>query len=122
MESMNTVVKPCRVLATALAASCMTVVAVATARAASDTITEFGLSKTSGPTDLVAGADGNVWFLDDGSTPAIGRITPNSVITEFSAGLNPGSSPGDIVRGPDGNVWFDNQGRRVRLGASPPAA
>ena len=42
---------------------------------------------------IAAGPDGNLWFTDQGTTKAIGRITPAGAITEFSSGLNAGSDP-----------------------------
>jgi streptogramin lyase len=73
-------------------------------------ITEFstGLTPGSKPMGLVAGPDGNVWFTHYGSEgvgPAVGRITPAGVITEFRAGLD-GGFPQSLVVGPDGNLWF----------------
>ena len=50
------------------------------------------------------GGDGNLWFTEiDGD--AIGRITPQGVITEFPL-PSPASRPIGITAGPDGNVWF----------------
>jgi streptogramin lyase len=77
-------------------------------------ITEFstGLSAGARPEGIVAGGDGNLWFLDrNEATPSIGRITPSGVITEFgvSAGLNVGSHPRTMVLGPDGNLWFTDE-------------
>jgi virginiamycin B lyase len=94
------------------------------------TITEFsaGITRPSGPaaadfTDaapasIVTGADGNLWFTEQ-IADRIGRITPDGVITEFSAGITPSPSqslpglhqyqaaqPGPITKGADGNVWF----------------
>jgi streptogramin lyase len=62
------------------------------------------------PAGIGAGADGNVWFSDQ-STPAIGRVTPGGVGTEFAHadGLQTNSAPDEITAGPDGNVWFDDQ-------------
>ena len=75
-------------------------------------VTEFstGLAAGSDPEWITAGADGNLWFTDEGTTPAIGRITPSGQITEFSAGLNPGAEPAGITAGPDGNLWFTDPG------------
>jgi hypothetical protein len=86
-------------------------------------ITEFsaGLNSHSSPADIVSGPDGNLWFTDDGSTKAIGRITPNGSITEFNAGLNPGSSPEVLVSGPDGNVWFVDRGSTKAIGRITPS-
>ena len=50
----------------------------------------------------------------------IGRITPDGVVTEFSAGITPGASPYDITAGPDGNVWFVEPGLD-RIGRITPA-
>jgi streptogramin lyase len=64
----------------------------------------------STPRFVAAGPNGNVWFTDNGSTPAIGEVNATSgAITERSVALNGGSagrSPGTIVAGPDGNLWF----------------
>jgi streptogramin lyase len=80
-------------------------------------VTEFtaGIPAGAAIRDLVAGPDGNVWFTleadvgADGrfrSLAAIGRITPEGVVTTFSAGLRKRSYPGEIIAGPDGNLWF----------------
>lgn len=107
-----------RVCATILAAatittSCLLLVpGVGTALATPPgTITEYsaGLNTGSEPNNIVSGPDGNVWFVDLGSIPAIGRLTPSGTITEFSTGL---ILPKEqrlccgIVSGPDGNLWF----------------
>jgi streptogramin lyase len=62
------------------------------------------------PAYIAAGPDGNMWFTDAASTAAIGRITPDGAITEFSAGLNENGNPGPagIAPGADGNLWFTN--------------
>jgi streptogramin lyase len=55
------------------------------------------------------GADGNVWFTENGYTSPlrqIGRITPQGVITEFAVPHPPFFGFGGITNGPDGNVWF----------------
>ncbi len=57
----------------------------------------------SGPGDLVLGPDGNVWFAAD----RIGRITPNGVISTYTAAAT------DIVNGPDGRLWFLTPGGYV---------
>ncbi len=53
-----------------------------------------------------------MWFTDNGTTKAIGRITPSGAITEFSAGLQASnkSGPISIAPGPDGNMWFTDLG------------
>jgi streptogramin lyase len=65
---------------------------------------------------IAAGPDGNVWFSDDATPAAIGRITPSGSITEFRSDLNAGSRPTNVMAGPDGNVWFTDSGDR----ATPP--
>jgi virginiamycin B lyase len=54
---------------------------------------------------LVAGGDGNLWFID--GQGRIGRMTPSGATTFFQAydleGLN---GPPAIGKGPDGNIWF----------------
>jgi streptogramin lyase len=78
--------------------------------AVSITLFSAGISALSGPWDITAGPDGNLWFTEGNGR--IGRITPAGVVTEFSAGISPNSSPAAITAGPDGNVWFTeaNQG------------
>ncbi|HTU82786.1 MAG TPA: hypothetical protein VMF61_11690 [Candidatus Acidoferrales bacterium] len=71
----------------------------------------FTAGKTAGfpadgfANDIAADPSGNVWFTDTG-THAIGRITKNGKVTEFSAGLNPGAEPYSIVAGTNGTMWF----------------
>src|SRR5262245_46506079 len=80
-------------------------------------ITEFsaGLNPGAFMSGITPGPDGNLWFADSGPTPAIGRLTPDGVFTEFA--LPPGSVPtvfaNGITFGPDGNVWFTDQGTRA---------
>ena len=82
-----------------------------------------GLNPGSAPIDLVAGSDGNLWFSDDGTTKAIGRITPSGTITEYGTadGLNPGAAPQNVVLGPDGNVWFVDTGTMKAVGRITPS-
>jgi streptogramin lyase len=86
-------------------------VAVLTAAAAPpDSLTEFsaGLNAGSVPFRLVSGADGAVWFTDQGTTKAIGRITTDGSITELA--LAPPAVPRQIRVGPDGAIWFTDTG------------
>jgi streptogramin lyase len=60
---------------------------------------------------IAAGPEGDLWFTLN--TPfgkkrkvAVGRITPQGKVTEFTAGLSPKLEPSQIVAGPDGNLWF----------------
>ncbi len=82
-------------------------------------VTEFttGLRPAAIPMEIVPGADGNVWFsvqqcavsftLGPAPCPAVGRITPSGVISEFHLpGSSPNPRPIGLVLGPDGNIWF----------------
>jgi streptogramin lyase len=76
---------------------------------AAATVSEAGVALTAGlniggaPIGITPGPDGNLWFTDNGTTKAIGRITPTGAIAEFAvpAGLKRG-----IATGPDGNLWY----------------
>ena len=73
-------------------------------------VTEYSLpSPKSSPFDIVAGADGNMWFTEIGDTPSdggrIGRISPTGTITEFTLPTIT-CQPRGIAAGPDGNIWF----------------
>ena len=101
-------------------------------------ITEFfkGLQAdgASTPVAIAAGADGALWFTDDGgaldpedpaqdpasTTPAIGRITTSGAVTEFMTGLPKGSVPNDVAAGPGGNLWFTDQGKPSAIGTVTP--
>ena len=72
----------------------------------------FPLSATSfpppylGPSDLIAGPDGNLWFLqDEGPNGAglVARMTLAGAVTTFA--LPAGPQPTSLVSGPDGNLW-----------------
>jgi virginiamycin B lyase len=85
------------------------------------TVTMFdtGLAGNSRLYDITAGPDGNLWFTDPGAN-AIGRITPQGEITEFSEGLStqtgaypPQYGPAAIGSGSDGNLWFTEPGRNL---------
>jgi streptogramin lyase len=65
-----------------------------------------GLRKRSVPGEIIAGPDGNLWFVDGASPPEIGRITTQGTITEFPAELKPPLGLGGLAAGPDGNLWF----------------
>jgi virginiamycin B lyase len=110
------------VLGASLAICALALRVSAAAAAPAGAITEFsaGLADGSAPSDITPGADGNIWFTDDGTTPAIGRITPTGTITEFSTGLNPGSRPRGITVGTDGNLWFTDHGTTRAIGRITP--
>ncbi len=69
-------------------------------------ITEFPLpSGGTGPYQIVAGSDGNLWFSLDGGG-YIGRINPaTDAITEFAL-PTANDTAWAMAAGPDGNVWF----------------
>jgi streptogramin lyase len=84
-----------------------------------------GLDAESEPTLIAEGADGGMWFTDDGNPAAIGAFTPcpycaagplTPTITEFSAGLNPGSAPSRIGAGSEGDLWFTDDGATKAIG------
>lgn len=77
--------------------------------------TETVASVDGAPLSLATGPDGNVWFTlaghwrhwrtdDDDAKPAIGRVTPDGIVTLFAEGLS--STPYDIAAGADGAMWF----------------
>lgn len=67
-------------------------------------LTEFPIpTPYNKPYAITTGADGNVWFTEDGSK--IGKVTPAGVITEYTMPTQQGLAD-DIAPGPDGNVWF----------------
>ncbi len=81
-------------------------------------ISQFPLSSESlFPGQLVAGADGNMWFLlgeaEQGHTGAepvnprtvIDRITPDGQITEYPL-LGPSREARALTAGPEGDLWY----------------
>jgi virginiamycin B lyase len=64
--------------------------------------------------DIVAGADGNLWFTTytafDLETAKLGRITPEGDVRFFGKGLT-GHDLEGIAAGPDGNLWATEHGR-----------
>jgi streptogramin lyase len=68
---------------------------------------------------VASGANGTIWFTDD-TTPAIGRISADGTIQEFTAGLQAGSQPFAITRGPDGNMWFSDR-EEIAIGKITPS-
>lgn len=72
---------------------------------ASGELTRFLLPPRSQPEGVVAGPDGNIWFVEGNpKRPAIGRLTPSGRIKRFP--LPAQRRPRSIVTGPDGNLWF----------------
>ncbi len=86
-------------------------------------ITEFTpLIANSGPTGIVAGPDGNLWFTEYYGD-RVGRITVGGTVTDWStgSGISNDSAPMGIAAGPDGNLWFAEYGPS-RIGRITPAA
>ncbi len=79
-----------------------------------------GLNAGASLVDITAGPDGNLWFTDNGTTKAIGRITPAGVITEFSTGVAQSGTLGKITRGPGTSLFYAHSGVGVgRVQLSP---
>jgi len=72
---------------------------------AAGAITAYPLGPNAVAGAIALGSDGAMWFTKLGPA-AIGRITADGTITEYSNGLSPTSEPSAIVQGPDGNMWF----------------
>ncbi len=70
-----------------------------------------GLNTGSVPQIIETGSDGGMWFSDNGTPSAVGRIDPTThVIQEFSTGMTPGAAPNGITLGADGNIWVVETG------------
>jgi virginiamycin B lyase len=95
-------------LASALIA--LGVIAVGPMVAQATALHEFALKPGSDPLGLTSGPDGNLWFTDGGTTHAIGKVTPDGSITEFTSGLTKAGTPFQITEGRDGNLWFTASG------------
>ncbi len=64
---------------------------------------------SAGLNHIVAGSDGNLWFVETAANK-IGKITTSGVITQYpvpTASSNLGSI---LTLGPDGNIWFCEYG------------
>lgn len=68
---------------------------------------------SAGPTDIVAGPDGNM-YVSMAQLNAIAQVTPLGVITIYPLDPNvfpilpQGEGPRGIAIGPDGNIWFNH--------------
>ncbi|HEX4526989.1 MAG TPA: hypothetical protein VH108_09660 [Gaiellaceae bacterium] len=78
---------------------------------------ETGITPTSGgnagshPQGLAPDRDGNIWFTDNGTTPAIGRYDlKTGGITETTQGLPNGGTPRWIAVDTKGTIWFTIDG------------
>lgn len=70
-------------------------------------VIEFPLpTPNSGPNAIVAGPDGNVWFMETNRN-TLGRITPAGQITEVP--LPVASDNASIVFASDGNIWYNTR-------------
>jgi streptogramin lyase len=80
---------------------------------ATNAVVEFGgLSTGADAQAIAAGPDGNIWFLEFGTT-SVGRITPSGAVTEFQ--LPPGlqlvrARGEELTAGPGGNMYFLTNG------------
>jgi virginiamycin B lyase len=71
--------------------------------------TDYTTGFTGDPISIVAGPDGNLYFGE--TTPIVGRITPEGVVTEYPFPASEGTfSVISLAAGPDGNIWFTNNG------------
>jgi hypothetical protein len=81
-------------------------------------ITEFAIpTPGAGPTGIVTGADGNVWFTEQDGRK-IGKITVDGQIAEFI--IPSRHRPFRIASGPDGNLWFTSTGAANSVGRVTP--
>jgi virginiamycin B lyase len=86
-------------------------------------IPAVGGNAGSHPQGLAADSRGNIWFTDDGATPAIGRLDLGTgEVTETTAGLNAGSVPRWIAADADGNIWFTDDGTTPAIGMVDPTS
>jgi len=69
-------------------------------------VTTFPLPYYARPGDIAVGADGALWFAEEGNeTPAIGRITTSGALSEFPLDVEE-RSPYSLTAGSDGRIWF----------------
>src|SRR5215471_5912128 len=64
-----------------------------------------GVVTGCGPSDIVSGRDGNVWFAEFHGD-RIASVAPDGTITEYAEGITIDSRPDWLTIGADGNVWF----------------
>ena len=83
----------------------------------------LGGNNGSHPQGLAADSRGNIWFTDDGTTPAIGRVDlKTGRIKEFTGGLQTGSVPRWIAADATGTIWFTDDGPTPAIGVVDPAS
>ena len=77
----------------------------------------------SGPTGVIAGPDGNIWFTEKGLN-RIGHMTPTGVVRPEAQVPSSQTFPDGIAAGPDANIWFTEAGGnrvgRVITGVAAP--
>jgi streptogramin lyase len=117
-EADQGVTGPRAVLAAIGAAGLM---AAAPAPASAITVNELehGLASSPMPGAPTPGPADAVWFTDNG---AVGKVTPDGAITEYTAGVPAGDTPADsIAVGSDGDLWFCLVGSSPAIGRLDPA-
>ena len=82
---------------------------------ATPVVTEYPLSTAGAlPEDLTVGSDSNLWFTDEGTTPAVGSATTAGALAEFGAGQ--GLFPFAIAPGQGDGLWFTSDGSDPGIG------
>jgi streptogramin lyase len=66
------------------------------------TFSSVGAEVMDGPTDIVAGPDGNLWFTSR-DNDRIGRVSPAGALQMFPSQVD---APEAITVGPDGKLWY----------------
>jgi virginiamycin B lyase len=69
-----------------------------------------GFRAFAGPSQIVTGPDGNLWFTEHQAPGAIAYMDRTGVVHELTRGLTANNGPWGIAAGPDGNVWFTEFG------------
>jgi len=73
------------------------------------TFTEFPIDTPSQPGQIVAGKDGNLWFIHQSTKPsALSKMTLSGAFSLYTTPLT-NIGPVGIAAGPDGNVWYTKQ-------------
>ena len=82
------------------------VVARATGGVSNLSVAQAGAARVvPGPTMMVRGPDGAMWFPEAGRA-AIGRLAADGTVTDFPLPAEFGGQIGGITAGPDGGIWF----------------
>ena len=78
-------------------------------------LTSFGGEGLLAPSNLTAGGDGAIWFVDRCvNCSRIGRVTMDGVVTTFE--LPPSTFPVAFAAGADGALWFHSSWSVGRIG------